>query len=144
MAGSKSISQRVGSCAPSALAGDSRKRNACAAISLKVLPTWLMAQGCTVETSGFGGLQVIDGNAAGSKPATSRVFGTAVGADYPASAHELAGFALAGGGTNLNHGAIGRVVLPKWADSAQMGAGRERLRGPARPHFVSHYFPQRS
>jgi hypothetical protein len=102
---------------------------------------------------GFGSLQVIDGNTAvGSAPATSRVFGTAVGADYPVSAHELAGFALAGGGTNPNHGAIGRVVLPPRADSAPIGAGQERVRGPelramrgesgppsSLPIFVSHY-----
>ena len=34
--------------------------------------------------------------------ATSRLFGTAAGADYWFSAHTLAGFALAGGGTNFS------------------------------------------
>ena len=39
------------------------------------------------------------GIALGSHGATSRPFGTAAGADYRFSAHTLAGFALAGGGT---------------------------------------------
>ena len=34
--------------------------------------------------------------------ATSRIFGTAVGADYRFSANTIAGFALGGGGTNFN------------------------------------------
>ena len=42
------------------------------------------------------------GIALGSNGATSRVFGTAAGADYRFSAHTLAGFALAGGGTNFS------------------------------------------
>ena len=37
-----------------------------------------------------------------SNGATSRLFGTAAGADYWFSAHTLAGFALAGGGTNFS------------------------------------------
>ncbi len=46
--------------------------------------------------------------ALGSNGATSRLFGTAAGADYWFSAHTLAGFALAGGGTNFSvaNGAI--------------------------------------
>jgi hypothetical protein len=42
------------------------------------------------------------GIAFGSNGATSRLFGTAAGADYWFSAHTLAGFALAGGGTNFS------------------------------------------
>jgi uncharacterized protein with beta-barrel porin domain len=57
----------------------------------------------SVWTTGFGGSQTTDGNAAlGSNPATSRIYGTAVGADYRISPFTLAGFALAGGGTNFS------------------------------------------
>jgi autotransporter-associated beta strand protein len=53
--------------------------------------------------AGYGGSQTTDGNAAvGSNSATSRVFGTAVGADYRFSPDTVAGFSLAGGGTNFS------------------------------------------
>ncbi|WP_354181371.1 autotransporter-associated beta strand repeat-containing protein [Bradyrhizobium sp. LA6.1] len=57
----------------------------------------------SVWASGFGGSQTTDGNAAlGSNATTSRLFGTAVGADYRFSPNTIAGFALAGGGTNFS------------------------------------------
>ena len=57
----------------------------------------------SVWAAGYGGSQTTDGNAAfGSNTATSRVFGTAVGADYLFSPRTIAGFALAGGGTNFS------------------------------------------
>ncbi|SEC82513.1 autotransporter-associated beta strand repeat-containing protein [Bradyrhizobium lablabi] len=57
----------------------------------------------SVWAAGFGGSQTTDGNAAlGSNATTSRLFGTAVGADYRFSPFTLAGFALAGGGTNFS------------------------------------------
>ncbi|MDF3812348.1 autotransporter outer membrane beta-barrel domain-containing protein, partial [Rhodopseudomonas sp. BAL398] len=60
-------------------------------------PSW------SVWASGFGGTQTTDGNAAtGSNTATSRIGGVAVGADYHLSAQTVAGFALAGGGTNFS------------------------------------------
>ena len=53
--------------------------------------------------AGFGGSQTTDGNATlGSNNTTSSVYGTAVGADYRISPYTIAGFALAGGGTNFN------------------------------------------
>jgi uncharacterized protein with beta-barrel porin domain len=53
--------------------------------------------------AGFGGSQNTDGNAAvGSNNTTSSVYGTAVGADYRISPYTVAGFALAGGGTNFS------------------------------------------
>jgi uncharacterized protein with beta-barrel porin domain len=53
--------------------------------------------------AGFGGSQTTDGNATlGSNSATSRVYGTAVGADYRFSPDTIAGFSLAGGGTNFS------------------------------------------
>jgi uncharacterized protein with beta-barrel porin domain len=56
----------------------------------------------SVWASGFGGSQTTDGNAAaGTNATTSRIVGTAVGADYRFSPSTLAGFALAGGGTNF-------------------------------------------
>jgi uncharacterized protein with beta-barrel porin domain len=57
----------------------------------------------SVWASGFGGSQTTDGNpTAGSNNTTSSVYGTAVGADYRISPNTLAGFALAGGGTNFS------------------------------------------
>jgi autotransporter-associated beta strand protein len=57
----------------------------------------------SVWAAGYGGSQTTDGNATlGSNNTTSSIYGTAVGADYRLSPHTLAGFALAGGGTNFN------------------------------------------
>jgi uncharacterized protein with beta-barrel porin domain len=57
----------------------------------------------SVWASGFGGSQTTDGNATvGSNTSTSSVYGTAVGADYRISPTTVAGFALAGGGTNFS------------------------------------------
>jgi uncharacterized protein with beta-barrel porin domain len=57
----------------------------------------------SVWAAGYGGSQTTDGNATlGSNTATSRIAGTAVGADYLMSPNTIAGFALAGGGTNFS------------------------------------------
>ncbi len=64
--------------------------------------------------AGFGGSQTTDGNAAtGSNTATSRIGGLAAGADYWLSPQTVAGFALAGGGTNFTvaNGGSGRSDL---------------------------------
>ena len=64
--------------------------------------------------SGFGGSQTTDGNAgAGSSSTTSSIYGTAVGADYRFSPFTIAGFSLAGGGTNFSvaNGGSGRSEL---------------------------------
>ena len=56
-----------------------------------------------IWAAGFGGSQTTDGNAAlGSNTATSRIGGVAAGADYWLSPRTVAGFALAGGGTNFS------------------------------------------
>src|SRR5258708_12632240 len=56
-----------------------------------------------VWAAGFGGSQTTDGNTAlGSNTATSRIGGVAVGADYWLSPQTVAGFALAGGGSNFS------------------------------------------
>ncbi|MEO6842386.1 MAG: autotransporter domain-containing protein [Bradyrhizobium sp.] len=61
------------------------------------------AQRWSVWASGFGGSQATDGNAAtGSNNSASSIYGTAVGADYSLSPNTIAGFALAGGGTNFS------------------------------------------
>jgi len=78
--------------------------------------------------SGFGGAQTTDGNTAtGSTSATSRMFGTAVGADYRLSPFTTAGFALAGGGTSFNvgNGGSGR------SDLFQAGGFIRHAVGPA-------------
>ena len=64
--------------------------------------------------SGFGGGQTTDGNAlTGSSSTTSRIYGVAAGADYWLSPATVAGFALAGGGTNFSvaSGGSGRTDL---------------------------------
>jgi uncharacterized protein with beta-barrel porin domain len=68
----------------------------------------------SVWAAGFGGSQTTDGNtAAGSNNTTSRIYGTTVGADYRFSPFTIAGFALAGGGTNFSvaNGGSGRSDL---------------------------------
>jgi autotransporter-associated beta strand protein len=82
----------------------------------------------SVWASGFGGSQESSGHAAlGSHDATSRVAGTAVGADYRFSADTLAGFALAGGGTNFSVDGLGSGR----SDLFQAGAYLRHARGPA-------------
>ena len=82
----------------------------------------------SVWAAGFGGSQSTDGNAAvGSNNTTSNIAGTAVGADYLFSPNTLAGFALAGGGTNFSvaGGGSGR------SDLFQAGAYLRHTDGPA-------------
>jgi autotransporter-like protein len=78
--------------------------------------------------AGYGGSQTTDGNAAlGSNSTTSSVYGTAVGADYRFSPFTIAGFSLAGGGTNFSvaNGGSGR------SDLFQAGAFVRHDRGAA-------------
>jgi uncharacterized protein with beta-barrel porin domain len=82
----------------------------------------------SVWVAGFGGSQSTDGNAAvGSNNTTSSVYGTAVGADYRISPNTIAGFALAGGGTNFSvaNGGGGH------SDLFQAGAYMRHTAGPA-------------
>ncbi|WP_035964216.1 autotransporter outer membrane beta-barrel domain-containing protein [Bradyrhizobium sp. YR681] len=81
-----------------------------------------------VWASGFGGAQDSSGHAGlGSHDATSRVFGTAVGADYRFSANTRAGFALAGGGTNFSVNGLGSGR----SDLFQAGAYMRHVNGAA-------------
>jgi uncharacterized protein with beta-barrel porin domain len=82
----------------------------------------------SVWAAGFGGSQTTDGNATlGSNTATSRLGAVAVGADYRFSPDTIAGFALAGGGTNFSvaNGGTGR------SDLFQAGAFVRHTVGPA-------------
>ncbi|MGY8661494.1 autotransporter domain-containing protein [Bradyrhizobium sp. UFLA05-109] len=83
----------------------------------------------SVWAAGFGGAQATDGNTVtASNDTTSRVFGTAVGADYQVSAHTLAGFALAGGGTNFS---VASGLGSGRSDLFQAGAYLRHTNGPA-------------
>jgi autotransporter-associated beta strand protein len=83
----------------------------------------------SVWAAGFGGSQTTDGNAAlGSNAATSRIAGTAVGADYRLSPFTLAGFALAGGGTNFS---LANGLGSGRSDLFQAGAFIRHTAGPA-------------
>ena len=68
----------------------------------------LFDQRWSVWGAAYGGGSTTDGNAAlGSNNATARAFGFAAGADYRISPATLAGFALAGGGTNFSVNGFG-------------------------------------
>lgn len=82
----------------------------------------------SVWAAGYGGSQTTDGNAVlGSNSTNSRVYGTAAGADYLFSPNTIAGFALAGGGTNFSvaNGGTGS------SDLFQAGAFVRHTVGPA-------------
>ena len=81
--------------------GTGAARDACAMFNKA--PVASFEQRWSTWVAGFGGSQTTDGNTAvGSNSATSRVYGTAVGADYRFSPDTIAGFSLAGGGTNFS------------------------------------------
>jgi len=83
-----------------------KKTDAFAMFTKAPAPTFV--QRWSVWAAGYGGSQSTNGNAAlGSNDATSRIAGTAVGADYLFSPDTLAGFALAGGGTNFSVNNLG-------------------------------------
>ena len=66
-------------------------------------PSAVLEQRWSVAASGFGGSQSTSGNTvAGSNDTTSSIYGTAIRADYRVSPFTIAGFALAGGGTNFS------------------------------------------
>jgi len=86
------------------------------------VPRW------SVWTAGYGGSQSTSGNAiVGSNDTTSRIAGTAVGADYLFSPNTLAGFALAGGGTSFSVNNLGSGR----SDLFQAGAYVRHTDGPA-------------
>jgi uncharacterized protein with beta-barrel porin domain len=91
-------------------------------------PPPTFAQRWSVWAAGFGGSQTTDGNAMlGSNNTRSSIYGTAVGADYRLSPNTLAGFALAGGGTNFSVNTLGTGR----SDMFQAGAFVRHNVGPA-------------
>ena len=104
------------------------EREAYAAIYRKAPLAQVYEPRWSVWASGFGGAQTTDGNGTlGSGTTTSRIAGAAAGADYWFSPHTVAGFALAGGGTNFSvaNGGTGR------SDLFQAGAFVRHNIGPA-------------
>ncbi|WP_249164636.1 autotransporter domain-containing protein [Bradyrhizobium jicamae] len=86
------------------------------------VPRW------SVWAAGYGGSQSTSGNAfVGSNDTTSRIAGTAVGADYLFSPTTLAGFAIAGGGTSFSVNNLGSGR----SDLFQAGAYVRHTNGPA-------------
>jgi uncharacterized protein with beta-barrel porin domain len=86
----------------------SRKKTDAFAMFTKAPPAPFV-QRWSVWAAGYGGSQTTDGDPAvlGSNDTRSSVFGTAVGADYLFSPNTLAGFAIAGGGTNFSVNTLG-------------------------------------
>ena len=106
----------------------SNKRSDAYAMFTKTRPVAPFEARWSVWAAGFGGSQTTDGNAAvGSNTTTSRIAGTAVGADYRFSLFTMAGFALAGGGTNFNVNGLGSGR----SDLFQAGAYLRHNVGPA-------------
>jgi uncharacterized protein with beta-barrel porin domain len=98
------------------------------AMFTKAPPAVSFEQRWSVWAAGYGGSQTTDGNAAlGSNTATSRIAGTAVGADYRISPFTIAGFALAGGGTSFSVNGLGSGR----SDLFQAGAFVRHNVGPA-------------
>jgi autotransporter-associated beta strand protein len=91
-------------------------------------PVTTFEQRWSTWIAGFGGSQTTDGNTAlGSNSTTSSVYGTAVGADYRFSPDTIAGFSLAGGGTNFSVANSGTGH----SDLFQAGAFVRHTVGPA-------------
>jgi uncharacterized protein with beta-barrel porin domain len=131
--GVPSFAEENGGASAYAASGKARsqsERDAYAAIYRKApVAADVYAQRWSVWAAGFGGSQTTDSNAAvGSNGATSRIYGTAVGADYRFSPFTMAGFALAGGGTNFS---IANALGTGRSDLFQAGAYIRHVVGPA-------------
>ena len=123
-------SRETGAPAPLAYADDTpagAARDAYAMLT-KAPPATIFERRWSVWAAGFGGSQTTDGSTAqGSNSATSRLFGTAVGAEYMVSPQTLAGFALAGGGTSFAVAGSGSGR----SDLFQAGAYVRHTNGPS-------------
>ena len=87
------------------------------------------AQRWSVWAAVYGGSQTTDGNTTvGSNNTTSRIAGGVVGADYRFSPNTIAGFALAGGGTNFS---LANGLGSGRSDLFQAGAFVRHSIGPA-------------
>jgi len=111
-----------------AYAGKRKPNDALAAIYTKAPPVLPFEQRWSVWAAGFGGSQRTDGNTVlGSNDTRSSIYGTAVGADYRLAPNTLAGFALAGGGTNFSVNGLGSGR----SDLFQAGVFLRHNAGPA-------------
>jgi uncharacterized protein with beta-barrel porin domain len=109
--------------------GSNSERDAYATMARKAPAADTFTGRWSVWAASYGGSQTTDGNAAaGSNASTSRIFGTAVGADYRFSANTIAGFALGGGGTNFN---VANGLGGGRSDLFQAGAFVKHTNGPA-------------
>jgi uncharacterized protein YhjY with autotransporter beta-barrel domain len=96
---------------------------------LKAPPKQIFDQRWTAWGSGFGGSSTTNGNAAvGSNNVTARDFGFAGGMDYHFSPNTLAGFALAGSGTNWG---LAQGLGGGRSDAFQVGIYGKSYFGPA-------------
>jgi uncharacterized protein with beta-barrel porin domain len=122
-------SDDVSAYAPKDKPRSAREREAYAAIWHTAPLADSFIQRWSIWAAGYGGSQTTDGNAAlGSNAATSRIAGTAVGADYRFSPNTLAGFALAGGGTSFS---VANALGSGRSDLFQAGAFLRHTIGPA-------------
>lgn len=85
-----------------------REREAYAAVHSKAPQVAAFVPRWSVWAAGFTGQQSTSGNAiVGTQNTNSSIYGGTVGADYRFSPSTIAGFALAGGGTNFRTGNLG-------------------------------------
>ena len=90
------------------LAYAAKKPTSAYAMFTKAPPAPSFEQRWSVWAAGYGGSQTTSGSAVlGSNDTRSSIYGTAVGVDYRLSPNTLAGFALAGGGTNFSVNTLG-------------------------------------
>ena len=120
---------RAGAYAASGKPRSKSERDAYGMITKAVPRNDLLDPRWSVWAAGFGGSQTTDGNPVlGSNTVTSRLFGAAVGADYLFSPYTIAGFALAGGGTNFS---LANGLGSGRSDLFQAGAFVRHTIGPA-------------
>ncbi|MCP3399085.1 autotransporter-associated beta strand repeat-containing protein [Bradyrhizobium sp. CCGB20] len=108
---------------------DARVREAYAAVTPVDASSDVIDRRWGVWASGYGGASTLNGNAAaGSSSTTSRIYGTAVGADYRLSPDTLLGFALGGAGFNFS---VADALGSGRADVFQAGLYARHNFGPA-------------
>ncbi len=113
-----------------------------AAILKKAPPPPTFEQRWTAWGSAFGGSNRANGDGAvGSTNITAQTFGFAAGMDYHVSPNTIAGFALAGAGTNWG---LANALGSGRSDAAQAGVYAITYRGPAylagALAFTNHWF----
>jgi hypothetical protein len=109
---------------------------------LKKAPPPTFDQRWTAWGTAFGGSNRANGDAViGSTNVTAQTFGFAAGMDYHVSPNTIAGFALAGAGTNWG---LASALGTGRSDAAQVGAYAITYRGPAylagALAFTNHWF----